>query len=475
MSETLSSKKETKKEVLMKKQFLKAAVVCALIGGVIPVVAVAESRDSLIVNDPNQKVYIERTVYADNAKAKKEAPTSNQLVKLAPAFARLTDPNATPETLSLYSYLAALSKTDNTIFGHQNDAHHKMFRINSGTNSDIKDVTGSLAGIIGIDALSLTGSELTLTPEEKAQGITLVDKAAAISIKAADEGGIITLSMHMPNFELIKERGKKADGTYDYSGYSPNKFKGDIVRRILPGGDLNEVYNGYLDLVADYALRLQDAKVPVIFRPLHEHNGGWFWWGAKYCSSEQFVELFQYTVKYMRDTKQVHNFLYAISPNGPFKTPGEYLDRYPGNRYVDIMGFDTYDDNPPGLPKNDPWFRDFETSLQVVAEAAKSCGKLPALTEVGVRQGGSLAVAGNKDKRWFSDVSVLVRKYHLPYFMTWSNFEKEQHNFFAPYMVSDTRGHEMINDFIDFYNEPSSIFADGITYKDMPQPKVMNK
>jgi hypothetical protein len=32
----------------------------------------------------------------------------------------------------------------------------------------------------------------------------------------------------------------------------------------------------------------------------------------------------------------------------------------------------------------------------------------------------------------------------------------------------------MINDFVDFYNEPSSIFADGIHYKDMPQPKVVN-
>ncbi|WP_158453476.1 hypothetical protein [Pelosinus fermentans] len=84
-------------------------------------------------------------------------------------------------------------------------------------------------------------------------------------------------------------------------------------------------------------------------------------------------------------------------------------------------------------------------------------------------------MSGNKDKRWFSDVSALVRKHHFPYFMTWANFEKMPNNFFAPYMVSDTRGHEMINDFIDFYNESSSIFADGIKYKDMPQPEVINK
>lgn len=112
-----------------------------------------------------------------------------------------------------------------------------------------------------------------------------------------------------------------------------------------------------------------------------------------------------------------------------------------------------------------------------MSEAAKSCGKIPALIEVGVRQGGSLAVSGNKNKRWFSDVSTLVRKYHMPYFMTWANFAKQPHNFFehTAYMVNDTHRHEMINDFIDFYNEPSFIFADGIQYKDMPQQEVINK
>ncbi len=117
------------------------------------------------------------------------------------------------------------------------------------------------------------------------------------------------------------------------------------------------------------------------------------------------------------------------------------------------------------LPKEDPWFGEFETSLQAVAEAAKTCGKIPALTEVGVRQGGSLAVSENKNKRWFSDVSALVRKHHMSYFMTWVNFEKQPHNFFEPYMVSDTRGHEMVNDFIDFYNEPSSILQMAFSIK----------
>ncbi|MDF2572672.1 MAG: hypothetical protein K0R55_4276 [Sporomusa sp.] len=58
----------------MKKQFLKAAIVCALIDGAIPLSAFAVgSNEDPIVNDPNNKVYIERTAYADNGKASRVA------------------------------------------------------------------------------------------------------------------------------------------------------------------------------------------------------------------------------------------------------------------------------------------------------------------------------------------------------------------------------------------------------------------
>ena len=57
----------------------------------------------------------------------------------------------------------------------------------------------------------------------------------------------------------------------------------------------------------------------------------------------------------------------------------------------------------------------------------------------------------------------------MPYFMTWANFEKERRNFYQPYMTDDAYGHEMIDGFVAFYNEPSSLFADGIAdYRRMP-------
>lgn len=269
------------------------------------------------------------TVQPDAAKAKAEAPTIRQLAPLVNKSLVLSDKKADSAAVGLYRYLDAVGKSGYVIYGHENDAHHKMFRPEGGSESDTKDVTGSLAGVTGFDALSFTGDELRLTDVEANMGVTCVDRMVDITTKAAKEGTILTLSMHMPNFDLVVKKAKVTDKV-DYSGYSPNIMEGNVAHRILPGGDLDKSYNGYLDMVADYGLRMQKQNIPVIFRPLHEHNGYWFWWGAKNTSAKDFQQLWEYTVTYLRDTKGVHNFLYAYSPNGPFTSEENYLDRYPG-------------------------------------------------------------------------------------------------------------------------------------------------
>lgn len=434
----------------MNKKYLRAALVCACLS-MSPAAVFANP-----VTDADDPAYVERTVQPDAAKAKAEAPTIAQLAPLVNDKLVPADKKATKDTIGLYRYLDAVGRSGYVIYGHENDSHHKMFRPEGGSESDTKDVTGSLAGMTGFDALSFTGDELRLTDVEANMGVTCVDRMVDITTKAAKEGSILTLSMHLPNFDLVAKKAK-VTGKVDYSGYSPNVMEGNVAHRILPGGDLNKLYTGYLDMVADYGLRMQKQGIPVIFRPLHEHNGYWFWWGAKNTSAEDFQKLWEYTVKYLRDTKGVHNFLYAYSPNGPFETAESYLDRYPGDAWVDIMGIDSYDDDQTGA-----YFRNLDASLGVMQQVAAQHDKVIAVTEAGVRQGGSLAVSGNVDKKWFSEVAAIAERHHAPYFMTWSNFEKLPHNFFSPYMVSKTRGHEMINDFINFYNEKGTLFADGI-------------
>lgn len=445
----------------MKKQVLRIAIGCALMG-TFSGIALASP-----VDNPADKAYVERTAKPDQAKAEAEAPTAGQLAPFAPQAIRLVDAQVTPEAAALYQYLVALPQSGHVLYGHQNDVHHKMFRVNSGTNSDTKDVTGSIAGMVGMDSLSLTGAELRLTDADVNTGVTCTDKLVKLTENAVKEGAIITFSVHMPNFDQVAKKGM-TDGKYDYSGYSPNVLSGNVAHRILPGGDLNAVYTGYLDIVADYLQRLENKKIPVIFRPFHEQNGSWFWWGKNNASEQDFKALWRYTITYMRDMKKLHNLLYAYSPNGPFVDEASYLDRYPGDKYVDIMGIDSYDDSHNGI-----WYENMRMSLKVMDTVAKAHGKVIAITEAGVRNGGSLAVSGNSDKKWFSKLEKIALDYKVPYFMIWANFEKLPHNFFEPYMVSDTRGHEMINEFVGFYNDPATIFADGVSdFSKLPAPVV---
>ncbi|MGN0145414.1 MAG: glycosyl hydrolase [Clostridium sp.] len=407
-----------------------------------------------------EEVYVDKTAVP----TKQEKVTVEELGSNIPSTVKLVDSNATASTADLYAYLTGIGKTDKVIYGHQNDTHHKAL-YKGGSNSDTKDITGSISGITGMDGLSFTGAELNLTDEEKAAGLTYTKKAAQIGVDAAKEGAITTLSCHMPNFAKVLEKGKDAEGKYDYSGYSPNVTSGDVVARIMPGGDLNEVYNGYLDLIADYAQNMKDDngnEIPVLFRPFHENNGSWFWWGGAYCDAQAYKNLFAYTVSYLRDEKNVHNFLYVYSPNGPFENKDEYLSRYPGDDYIDILAFDMYHDDPLENASEDPWMTTFKETIDLVQGIADERGKLSAVSETGIRiNGGGMPIKGNPNKSWFKDISDIVSKSDMPYYMVWANFNNTD-NFFAPFMANETKGHEMINEFIDYYNDDKSVFADGI-------------
>ena len=381
--------------------------------------------------------------------------TKVDLAKLTiPQSVSTADPQAMPKTVALYKYLKGMAGSGQILYGHQNDMHRKVGKALPSC-SDTYDVVGDYPAVVGMDGLALTGNELELTPAEKAAGMTLADKLAKVAINADRHGAIVTMSCHMPNFDKVSRR-EKIDGKYDYTGYSPNVTDGNVVSRILPGGDLNAVYNGYLDMVADFDRQLQAADVPLLFRPFHENNGGWFWWGAGHCTPQEFCQLFRYTVTYFQQ-KGLHNMLYVYSPGGgDIKSEGDYQLTYPGNSYVDIAGFDMYHRDPE---KGDGFLQgDFTDVLNIVEKFAKTHDKVGAATEVGILEGNSaMSKKHNHDKDWFREAMGIMDKHHMAYFMTWSNFDET--NFDQPYMIDATYGHEMINNFIDFYNAPESIFA----------------
>lgn len=380
----------------------------------------------------------------------------------------MTDSQATDSAKALYAYLQGLTESDQVLFGHQNDVSRSVSGKELG---DVKDVTGSVSGIFGIDSLSLFGSEAGGTDAK-----TALDNSIKYSKDAAEKGAIVTLSAHMPNFTNAKIT-KNEDGTYNFFNCDFNESKdtsGDSLKKILPGGEKNDVYTAYLDTIATYAKELQQDNIPVIFRPFHENTGSWFWWGSA-NTVESYKSLYAYTRDYL-ESKGVHNMLYVYSPNGPLETEEDYMKAYPGDAYVDILAFDYYNDfNTYPASADTSFFKNLDTTCSVVSSVAKKHGKLAAISETGTRvmkKDGSdnegLLVKNNpvseakSGKNWYQEVSNIAKKNDMPYYLVWANFSDT--NFYVPYKYNDTLGQEMINDFISYYNDDSSIFGNGTNF-----------
>ncbi len=370
----------------------------------------------------------------------------------------LVNKNATGETKRLYEYLEVVSSEGKYIFGHQNSAHIYVYE-NAEGNSDVKELTGSYPGIIGLDSLSLTGNEMESNSQEEA-----VQKCIELSKNVVKEGVILTLSTHLPNFS--DDRFEPDDGVYDYRTadfLDCKNLSGNCAKEILPGGAYNNRYNAYLDLIVTYAKGIGD--IPVLFRPLHENNGDWFWWGS-ITSIQTYQELFQYTVRYLTQ-KGVNNFLYVYSPNGPFSSMQDYMERYPGDEYIDIVAFDYYDDYlEPNETYREKFMDEMKETSKVVAEVAKLHNKIPAISETGsrvMRENGKndgLAMYNNpmKGHNWYIKIGDIAIEYGIPYYLVWGNFEAT--NSYLPFKISKNENHEMAEEFIDLYHCENSIFAD---------------
>ncbi|WP_185806941.1 glycosyl hydrolase [Bacillus sp. HMF5848] len=359
----------------------------------------------------------------------------------------LVDSNATAETKSLFAYLKNTRK-EYTLFGQQHATSRGVtISTQDGTQSDIYNNVGAFPAIYGWDIDGLWN------PGESGPGETIEERAAIMDdwiTKAYDRGGIVTLSAHMQNFVT-------GGAYYDTTG--------NVVKRILPGGDHHAEYNAYLDEVAAFANGLQgsDGKdIPILFRPFHENNGSWFWWGAIHCTKDDYINLFRYTVEYLRDQKGVDNFLYVYSPNGPFKTKEQYLDRYPGDDYIDVIGYDQYHDRPS---EGDGVIDAMVNNARIVVEIAKDKGKIPTFSEVGIRWNGSkgLSNSNNAIPDWFTRFHEKLMAdetaKQIAYTMHWANWGLDQ--YFIPFKGHPVLGnHEMINNFIEFYNSDTSVFGD---------------
>ena len=349
----------------------------------------------------------------------------------------LADSGRTERTEALLSSLKQMTDRGQYMFGHQDDPVYGHDWVGDADRSDVMSVCGDRPAVMGFDLGHLElGDTLNL------DGVPFSRMRQEI-ISHFERGGVVTLSWHLNN-PLTGGTAWVADSLRDVESHT--------VEAVLPGGAKHDVMLAWLDRVAAFLSSLQTAdgvRVPVIFRPWHEHTGSWFWWGQTCCTTEQYLALWRLTEERLR-AQGVTNALYAFSPNmmASDTTKEMLMERYPGDDLIDVIGYDQYCSAPNAdTTAIARYAADLDRFVGYICEAAREHGKVAALTETGYE--------GLKTADWWTrTLAPVLARHPVSYVLVWRNAHDRPTHFYAPYP-----GQESAADFVSFYNDPKTLFA----------------
>ncbi len=111
---------------------------------------------------------------------------------------------------------------------------------------------------------------------------------------------------------------------------------------LTPGTPLYKQWIKQVDEIAFFLKQLQEAKVPVLWRPYHEMNGDWFWWGGRYEGKYTTAALYKQIFNRMVNFHKLNNLVWVWSVDRPSQPGREFVNYYPGTQYLDILAIDIY-------------------------------------------------------------------------------------------------------------------------------------
>ena len=307
--------------------------------------------------------------------------------------------------------LVLLTKNGQIAYGHQDDLPYgHAWRVEDWEKdqlerSDVKATTGCFPMVMGFD---LGGIELADSCNLDGVPFGLMRKAA---LKHIERGGIVTFSWH-PRNPLT------GGDAWDVSS-------NQVVRSVLPGGEKNTEFMRWLQRAADFMESLGD--VSVIFRPWHENLGSWFWWGRDLCTAQEYQELYRCTWLYFTKERGLANLVWCYSPNGPIP-PQDYMSRYPGDKFVDLLGTDIYE--YVGNDSLEEAAVHFGEQVKLMFTALTAMGtehqKLICLSETGLE--------GLPDLHWWTETLYpAIKDFPITYVLTWRNAHDKPGHFYAPW------------------------------------------
>ncbi len=303
--------------------------------------------------------------------------------------------NATPEAVKLLEYLDEVAGKAVLLGQHTQTRAPKELQY-------IKEVTGKQPAICGFEMLAYSGNIQWDTCDEAClkelyENLGTIENA----LEWGRRGGIVTITWHW--YSPVGGRDKS---------FYAEKTDFDGEKALTPGTEEHRAMLRDLDLMAVHLKRFMDEKIPVLWRPFHESEGTWFWWGMQ--GPDLAKQLYQFMYRYFTEKKGLNHLVWVW--NSPLP------EGYPGDDMVDIISRDIY--SPAHV--HDAQKQGYEELISITP----TC-KICALAEVGTQP----------------DVDTIIKE-EIPWcwYMTWSNefgsseefTDKKQlyANYHSPYSIS---------------------------------------
>lgn len=234
--------------------------------------------------------------------------------------------------------------------------------------------------------------------EPKLRGFELLAYSPNINYDDASEPCLTEIYENRGTLETALKWAKESDGivTFSFHWYSPvggrdKSFYAehtdfDASRILVEGTKEREAFYHDMDVIAEELKKFEEADIPILWRPFHESDGTWFWWGAK--GPEVARELYKLMFEYYTNVHRINNLLWVWNCR--------LAEGYPGDEYVDVISVDIY------LQEYAP--TDYRQEYEALVEATTK-NKVAALAEIG----------------YLPDI-VMLEASHTPwaYYMTWS-------------------------------------------------------
>ncbi len=265
------------------------------------------------------------------------------------------NPNATPEAKALLNFL--YKQRGNGVLTGQ----HSYPLFSDIYMERVENLTDGSHPVV-------FGQDFGYSKPNSLDGINFRQRTIDNAIKWHAKGAIITLMWHAVP-PTTDENFTTWQGKYGVQ----SKLTDEQWKQLLTEGtELNNRWKAQVDVIAFFLKQLQDEKIPVIWRPYHEMNGDWFWWGAR-PGKDGYQALYRMLYNRLTNYHHINNLLWVFNAN-ELGSPnvGFYSDFFPGHDVVDILATDFY--------RNGYQIDDYERLTKLANGkiiAIGECGKLP--------------------------------------------------------------------------------------------------